>query len=314
LYLVGSYSENSNSKSLYKIEYKDGLLKILEEVESGINPSFLQVLDGNILLINETDQRDNVRLIRQSGEVESTFYSGGVGPCHIHSFGSYTTISNYTSGTISLFKDNSLLDSYTFSGSGPNRERQDSSHVHSSVFCNYNSTLYSVDLGRDRVDSFKIENGSLKLISSFKLNPGDGPRMMIIKESLGYIVNELSNTLTVVDLKKGGDLEEVGRYSTLPNGYRGESYASHIDIYKDDIYISNRGYDSIVKFPIIGRTIGKPSWIKIRGTFPRHFLIDNGVILVANQESNTLEVINLNSLESITSINIFKPTVVSKLV
>lgn len=310
--LVGSYSKDENLKSLYKLEFENRELKLIDTIESGINPSFVLENRGKLILINEIEEKNNTRILTPDGELEIIFSSGGIGPCHINSFLDYTAISNYTSGTISLLKNNELLDSYTFSGSGPN-PRQESSHVHSSVYSGVNSILYSIDLGRDSIDSFKIENNNLVLCSSFKLKPGDGPRMMGIEKNRGYIVNELSNSVTVVDLQADGSIVEKSRYSTLPENIHLESYASHIEIHNQYIYISNRGYDSIVRYPITGEGLGEPHWIILQGSFPRHFLIDSNCLFVANQESNSVEVIDLETTKYITSMEIYKPTVVTKL-
>lgn len=309
MYLIGSYSEGDNLNSLYKVEIRSGKLLLVDTIESGLNPSYLISSSDELVLINEISESDNIRTLKRNGELKSIFASGGVGPCHINKFEKYIAISNYTSGSISLLKGSKLLDSHTFNGDGPH-ERQESPHVHSSLF--YNGILYTVDLGRDSVDSFIINDNKLELSSSFKLAPGDGPRMMEVYKGRGYIVNELSNSVSVVGFGEDG-LYEIAKYSTLPNGLDIESYASHIEISNNNLYISNRGYNSIVIFPILEEGLGEPSWIEVEGSFPRHFLIDDGKIIIANQESDSVEVIDLENQKSITSLTIYKPTVVVKL-
>lgn len=310
--LVGSYSSDGDNKSLYKLNYTNKELAIIGRIESGLNPSFILPDSNKTILINEIESATNLRVIDNRGKTVLQTRGGGVGPCHINKFHDCIAISNYTSGSLSLLKDNRVVDSYKFSGSGPNIERQEGSHVHSSIFNSNNNTLYSVDLGRDSIDRFKIVESKLNYIGCFKLQPGDGPRMMAINGNLGYIVNELSNSVTVVEILKDGTLRESSRYSTLPESYKGQSYASHIEIVNNKVYISNRGYDSIVVFTIYGDKLINPMWIELNGSFPRHFLIDDDTLFTANQESNDIEVRDLNTGEFITSVEIHKPTIVVK--
>lgn len=317
MYLVGSYSEGNDTNSIYKVELKNNKLELAGKVESGYNPSFIIDDGNNIVFLNEIEDEKNLRILSGLDGTAKEFSSGGVGPCHINKFKDYISVSNYTSGSISLLKriDDSykLVDHVKFQGSGPKKERQESSHVHSSIYNEANDLLYCADLGCDIVTVFKVLNDKLEKVSEFKSSPGDGPRMMTIEGDFGYIVNELSNTLSFVKLESNGEIKLIDRFSTLPDGCNVGSLASHIVINNNKLFISNRGYDSLVYFDIVKGKPENPKWLMLKGDFPRHFIIEDNNILVTNQESNTLELYKLDTLEFLDSLSIYKPTVVVSL-
>lgn len=317
MYLVGSYSEGNDRNSIYKVELNNNKLELLGRVESGYNPSFIINDGNNIVFLNEIEDEKNLRILNNINGTATEFSSGGVGPCHINKFKNYIAISNYTSGSISLLKkvgeSYEFVDHVMFQGSGPNKERQESSHVHSSIYNAVNNLLYCVDLGCDVVTVFKVSNDKLEKVNEFKSSPGDGPRMMAINGEYGYIVNELSNTVSFVKLGSNGEITLIDRSSTLPDGCNKSSLASHIVINNNRLFISNRGYDSLVQFDITKNKPEDPKWLMLKGDFPRHFIIENNYILIANQESNSLELYSLNNLEFLDSVVIYKPTVVVSL-
>lgn len=312
MFLVGSYSNEDNTKALYKLDIIDKELKLIEAIESGYNPSFLIEDDNELILLNEVGDKENLRKLDKSGNCH-LFFSGGVGPCHLTRFGDFLAVSNYTSGSISLLKKQDdlfkLYDVVNFEGFGPNKYRQESSHVHSSIYDEKRKVLYVVDLGCDTVTSFKIINNRLVKISQVDTEPGDGSRMMAIKDNYGFVVNELSNTVSVLKLDEADGLKIVGRYNTLPESCKVDSLASHVIIENNKLYISNRGYDSIVVFDINKDELLEPKWIMLKGSFPRHFAIKEDKLLVANQESNSVELYTING-DFIHNLEIYKPTAI----
>lgn len=312
MFFVGSYSNEENTKALYKLDIIDNELKLIEALESGYNPSFLIEDEKELILLNEVGDKENLRILDKSGNC-NLLSSGGVGPCHLTRFGDFLAVSNYTSGSISLLKKQDdrfkLCDVVKFEGFGPNKDRQESSHVHSSIYDEKRKVLYVVDLGCDTVTAFKIINNRLVKISQVDTQPGDGSRMMVIKDNYGFVVNELSNTVSIIKLDEADGLKIVGRYNTLPDNCKVDSFASHITIDNNKLYISNRGYDSIVVFDINKDELLEPKWIMLKGSFPRHFAIDKEKLLVANQESNSVELYSLNG-DFINSYEIYKPTAI----
>lgn len=313
MFLVGSYSENGNSKAVYTIEMDNNKLSLINSIESGLNPSFVLDEGDDLLLLNEVGDKENLRVVTKENHSCQVFPSGGIGPCHLERFGDFLAVSNYTSGSISLLKKHKssyqICDVKEFKGSGPNKDRQESSHVHSSFYNNQNEVLYVADLGCDCVTSFKVIKDKLVEVGQVFTDPGDGSRIMVINGSYAYVVNELSNTISVLNIDSSGKMEVVGRFDTLPSGCNADSIASHIAVNNNKLYVSNRGYDSIVVFDVNEGYLENPSWIMLKGAFPRHFTISGNNIIIANQESNTVEAYSIEG-EFLDSLEVYKPTVI----
>lgn len=323
--LIGSYTE-SHANGIYMLDIdKRGTISLVKEFESGENPSYLTLLNTRVVSVHEWGREANISSFNLSGGKlikEREGCSGGIGPCHLLVIDKdYLLISNYSDGSLSLLNsDFKLLDRVKHSGCGKDTSRQESAHVHSVAYIERYKTIYAVDLGIDRVVSYIVDSDlKLKKVSSFKLEPGDGPRMMITDEDsrLGYIVNELSNTVTVVSLKDDGSLKEIGRYSTLKRNFKGENLASHISFSPCSRYIliSNRGDDSIISFKIDGEKLIDPVWSYCGGKWPRHFTFteDGKHLLIANQNSDNISCFNFDKgrvQELLSVLTIKKPTII----
>ena len=78
----------------------------------------------------------------------------------------------------------------------------------------------------------------------------------------------------------------------MPAGFEGTNWAAHIELSRDGrfLYLSNRGHDSIVVFPVDQQSgrLGKAAWYPCGGQWPRHFALspDGRYMIVANQNSN----------------------------
>jgi 6-phosphogluconolactonase len=127
------------------------------------------------------------------------------------------------------------------------------------------------------------------------LRPGDGPRHLFFHPTLAvaYVLNELSNTLVVADLRADGSLVERRRVSTLPADFIGHSQAGHLQLSDDGktLYVSNRGHDSMAVFAVADS--GTVNLLQIEptlGRWPRHFVVLDAsrMLLVANQESRNI--------------------------
>lgn len=322
--LVGSYtSENC----IYKLEVSnDGHIGTDCSYPSGENPSYLIKTDNNIVSVNEIPDESNLSLFNinlSELKLKKSYKSGGVGPCHLLEVKEgFILCSNYDNGSLSLLGTEggriSLCDNILHTGCSINVERQEASHIHSTAYHKAYDIIYCVDLGTDKIVSYRINSDKkLQKLDSVSLTPGDGPRLMIIDESIdtGFVVNELSNTVASFDLNVNGSLKCTGRFSTLPEGYRRESYASHIELSRcrEYLLISNRGHDSIVVFKLDGNKLGSPEWYSTIGQWPRHFAFYNDLILVANQNSNSINSFRFDKGKIIDTgycLSIEKPTMI----
>ena len=183
--------------------------------------------------------------------------------------------------------------------------------------------IFVSDLGTDKVAIYLNEAGKGKLkpaeISAINIAPGSGPRHLAFHPRLKvvYVINEILNNITVVNLNTNGSFTTIETVSTLPAGYTKESNCADIHITKDGrfLYASNRGFNSIAIFsvdPVNGKIvlIGQES---IRGETPRNFTLspNEDFLLVANQNSQDIVSFRRNSitglLEFTDQIKAFKP-------
>ncbi|MFK3888632.1 lactonase family protein [Sphingomonas sp. NPDC079357] len=229
----------------------------------------------------------------------------GADPCHaaLSPDGGMLAAANYSSGGVALW----TLDRATglpkgpvlalqHKGSGPNRERQAGPHAHWVGFTPDGRTLHSVDLGADAIFAHRLgPSGVTNTEIAYRATPGSGPRHLARHPRLpvAYLVAELANTVTVLRALPDGRFVTRKVISTVPAGYRGETFAGHIAMNAAGtrLYVSNRGHDSIATFAIDGagdlRMIGH---VASGGHWPRYFrlLEASGEMLVANQRSGDI--------------------------
>ena len=111
--------------------------------------------------------------------------------CHITLLPREAVVSDYTSGTLSLFPIDENGDAgaprvLSFEGSGVHPSRQEGPHIHSSALSPDGKTLVVVDLGADRVYRFAVENGRLVVphVAYAKLPAGCGPRFSVFSDGV----------------------------------------------------------------------------------------------------------------------------------
>tara|TARA_B100000767_G_scaffold274957_1_gene309772 strand:+ start:1089 stop:2132 length:1044 start_codon:yes stop_codon:yes gene_type:complete len=178
------------------------------------------------------------------------------------------------------FKEEHLLD------------RQSTSHHHSCIF--YKDYLYVPDLGTDRIDIYSYKNKKLNLFNFIQLDKGSGPRYSLIFKNFMYIINELSNSISIINLETSKN-KIVQTISTIPSEFNGINTCGSIQIHKNlnILYASNRGHNSIAIFKILDNH--KLELLKIedaKGKTPRFFNISNDMkkIYVANQDTNNISI------------------------
>jgi 6-phosphogluconolactonase len=218
-----------------------------------------------------------------------------------YSGGSFGTLSLDESG-----KPLKLISYEEMSGTGPNTIRQEAPHAHGVYFDRSNQHLFIPDLGIDKVLVRKFDSKSAQLSPAQDLNllPGSGPRHMAFSpdEKNAYVINELSNTVTVVKYEKASaGFTAIQEISTLPNESKTANSTAEIEVHPSGkfVYGSNRGHDSIVVFQR-NETDGKLQLVQhapCGGKTPRHFKIHRSGkwLLCAHQNSDSLSVLSLDT-------------------
>ncbi|KAF9504528.1 hypothetical protein BS47DRAFT_1441147 [Hydnum rufescens UP504] len=110
----------------------------------------------------------------------------------------------------------------TFSGSGPNRARQASSHPHevfSSLSFLYGNEVFIPDLGADKVWRLEKDGGKWSVKGFIQQPLGSGPRHIVPLKGKLYTIHEMSNTVTeqvIPPLDGRGPQKLIANISTLP--------------------------------------------------------------------------------------------------
>lgn len=310
--VAGTYN-TKGSEGIYGLTFntRKGTFSKPELLSKADNPSWITIADKRLYVANEIgDGRLTTYAVNDDDSLKlealGSVLTHGASPCYValSPDQQYLATANYMGGNVSLFTldergvatgDPQILQNY---GKGPNTARQEAPHAHWVQWDQEQTFLYSVDLGIDEVKVYPFDEAAGKAgkgLTALKLQPGDGPRHMFFhpQKHMAYILNELSNTITVVEQNRDGTLTPVQRVPTLPSDFHEHSQAAHLYVTADGkhLYASNRGHDSIAVYAIADS--GHLTLLEteaVQGDWPRHFLVleDADTLLVANQESHNV--------------------------
>jgi 6-phosphogluconolactonase len=357
---IGTYTEaayNGRGRGIYvfSLDRSRGTLENIHLCAESVNPTYIAVNSpGRVLYaVNEIDDWNagnsgavsafKIEGERTSGEQTSGLRlrncvqflklvnqvsSGGKGPCHIvlDKTGTRAVVSNYTGGCIAVLPvqpDGSLREPsgiIPFTGSGPNRERQEAPHAHSFLFDRDGRRGFAFDLGTDRVMAYNVSQtgndpaGFLVPPAEpwFSARPGAGPRHGAIHPAgkTAYFLNELDSTIDVLayDTDRGG-FTLLQTLSTLPPDTSGANTGAAIRVRADGkyVYASNRGNDSIAIFKVesacaLGGTLKDREVLSFvdavpsGGRTPRDFTLDpeGRFLVVCHQDSDNVTVFRVD--------------------
>lgn len=294
VFYVGSYSDRITK---LEADFREQRFSVLQECKELKNPSYLLWHGPHTLFAVEETGTDStvVRLAPEEGFQLSRLPTGGSDACHISadSEGHYLFVSNYTSGSLAVFRADPLAPAsfLQFRGKGPNPTRQEGPHIH---FCLFHEDLvFLSDLGQDRIFLFPFDRqqGQLgKLQRQIELPPGSGPRHFAFNPRfphLLYVVCELDSSLCVCDWHSGQVLQHI---PTLPADRLQGNWPAAVRIPAPSwLVCSNRGDDSLSLF-----SIGEDGLLSYRdrcssgGVSPRDFQAFGPYLITANQGSDTL--------------------------
>ena len=334
--LIGTYTENSESKGIYyySLNQNTGESKLLSTIMTG-NPSFISISDNNknFYTVNEfNNEKQNLtsflikddNTLLQLNQLSTNFNNiSGKDPCNILLFKNYAITSNYTGGSFTLFlideSNNSLkkqIQSFSYSKK---------SHFHCAVLSPDNKYIFIADLGADCIHRFTIsENDEIPLIEhkisyEYKNENKAGPRHMIFSQDgkFFYVICELDDLISVFSYNNG-DIEHIQTIKAYDGNGKG---SADIHFSKDGCYLytshrlKNDGI-SIFKVNKDNGNVEKKGFVKT-GIHPRNFNITpNGKYLICTcRDSNVIQIYEINQengeLKYINKdINIDKPVCV----
>ncbi len=321
-YLVtGTYtSGKSEGIYVYRFNSNDGSAKEVSHVKIS-NPSFVAVSPDEqyVYSVQEDAASDgkggNVRAYffnKQTGILTYIDHqpSGGDHPCYVSvdKTGKWVVAGNYSSGSLSVLpvQANGGLGAATtiiqHQGSGPDKARQNSPHVHCTLFSADNRFLFVPDLGIDKIMIYAFDAATGKLTPAkqpfAKSNGGAGPRHLAFHPSdkYAYLMEELSGTVLVFKYANG-KLKALQRISSMPVGDSSSAGSADIHVSPDGkfLYASNRANANTIAIFSINQKTGKllpAGHQSTMGKTPRNFNFDpsGNFLLVANQNSDEIVV------------------------
>ena len=316
---IGTYGEHLYT---YTFNHKDKTL-ILKDKIVAHNASYALAVQGDdakeyIYAVSEDGNGSGVYSFDKGTEgVVRTGYwqQTGADPCFVllYDKGRYMMTADYSGGSISAFpiKDNAVGErcaNIRFTGNGPVKERQESSHIHQlkELSCKSGKWILASDLGADviRLVSAQSENNNLNLshIKDFPCPAGSGPRHMEFNKDNTklYCIAELSGEVLVYDMDLNGkepDLNLVQRIQA-DEVNAGGSADIHIHPSGKWLYTSHRlDNDGICIFSILPDGKLEKTGYTRTGRHPRNFMItnDGAYLLVACRDDHLIQVYQILS-------------------
>lgn len=322
LVYVGTYTgANSKGIHLYRFDARSGEVESRGLAAETRNPSWVELHpSGNYLYAvgeiaefrgKKSGAVSAYAIDRASGELTplNRASSGGTGPCHlaVDRTGRSVFVANYGSGSVAMLPvhaDGRVGEPtvvFQHEGSSVNERRQKGPHAHGTTLSADNRFLFVPDLGIDRIQVYRYDEGRGTLqrhaLPFAALPPGAGPRHFALhpNQEYAYCINELSSTVTILYyLADRGVLSSLSALSTLPSGFEGPSTTAEIEVHPSGkfLYGSNRGHDSIAVFSVSreGRSLRLEQNVPTQGKTPRNFAIDptGRWLWVANQGSGNI--------------------------
>ena len=314
-FYLGTYTDQPGSKGIYEgsLDSETGKLGPITLAAAATDPSFLALSPRGDSLYAALEQwnKAGVAAFHRGADGALTPLNTksmvGAGTCFVSVTpdGQEIFAANYNSGNVAGFAVGAggaigeQTASITFTGSGPNKERQQSPHAHSIYASPDGRYVYACDLGTDRVWIFR--STAEKLLRSVPayvhVPPGSGARHLAFGADgrFVYVSNEMGHSVVVFSRNMAnGGLKLIQALSVLPAEIPPQGVGTaEIVVHPSGkwIYVSNRGCDTISVLEI-GKD-GKLALIQsvsalVKG--PRSFAIDPSGrwLIAAGQNDNRI--------------------------
>lgn len=312
---VGSYASANEASVFLCSLLSRGEIKIQKEVKAGEKTSYLTYNEKQNLLfaINEVEDFENAGAVvsfKMNNEIQfcNRVASGGKLPVSLcfSENNNRLLVANYTSGTIAVFSINpngtinESLQIIQHTGSGPNKKRQKSAHVHQIIESPNKNYVFAIDLGTDEIRSYVFRKGKLasaQVPIAFKTHLGFGPRQLVFHPNgqFAFLVHEIKSQISFLKyFPQKGIFEEIKTLSTIPQDYSKQNKCGGVAISANGktVYVSNRGHDSVASFSVNAEAnyFELLDFTHVEGKWPREFCITSSgkLLVVACQKSNEL--------------------------
>jgi 6-phosphogluconolactonase len=324
---VGSYNWNKNKKGIYvfKLDTVTGKLKKITTVKNVLNPSYLAVSPNGNYIYACTDTKTP-----NAGSVSSfefkpqnktlTFInsqkSGGENPVYlsVHKNGKWLVNANYAEGSVAVHsisedgKISPIVQCFSYLEGSISKERQDRSHVHSSIFSPNYDFVFLPDLGADKIRCYQfdsLQNEPLQE-TSYSFTPttlGSGSRHFTFHPNgnYAYCIEELTGTVSAYKYANV-KLDSIQRIAAHSDKFIDGFNSGDIHISPDGrfLYASNRGEENNIAIFSIENdgTLKTVAYQPTFGRTPRIFAIDSQgkFVIVANQSTGNVVVFKRDSV------------------
>lgn len=297
--LVSGYT---NEIALYKLDYNALTWTGKWTVEP--NMTWIQQAAGSFWASHETGLYEGVR----GGAVSRWCIENGVltkkeflnlensVPAHLlidleHNL-AYTA--NYGGGSVSVIslkngKLNEVVQVLRFGS-----ETKEKSHPHQIM--RRGDLVWVVDLGLDKIMTFRVLKGQLEKIGEVEVQNGSGPRHLALHptQDLAFLSMELKIGVLVyrVDYKTG----DLTLQQRLPGAEADGDKGAAILVSEDGntVYASSRGSGVICVYQSTGPEYVKVQELKVGGTGPRCVEIKDNIMLMTDQDGSKIQVITID--------------------
>lgn len=293
----------------------DGAWRLGDPVDVGENPMYLAWHGATLAVAHElapggvstwrVDPADPDRLLAVAARGEA---DGD--PCHVgfDPSGRWVVAANYSGGSLTSHPSGTDASAGStsadaagraaFTGTGPDRERQEASHLHQVVVDRARARLLGPDLGADRIRTVDLDvaSGALTATGAIALHAGAGPRHLVVDGDLAIVANELDRTVSVVDLTVD---EELGWFPVDDRvAPRGLGVSAIRLTRTGTILVGDRDADALVglRLDAASGRIDRVASVATGGRHPRDLELthDERYALVADQGSDTIAVVALD--------------------
>ena len=322
---IGTYGENVY---LYTFDHKDGSFAFDSKSEAR-NASYAlgaQAEDGqkHIYAVSEVGGESGAYSFKADKDgLEQTAYKQqtGADPCFVllYDGGKYMMTADYSGGSISAFPIadgviGELCASISFTGEGPDKARQESSHIHQlkELPSQNGRWILASDLGADvirlvKAETAESEKGAGMSLQHIPCPAGSGPRHMEFNKdyTILYCIAELSGEVLVYNISHEGTEPSFKLIQQIQADEVNAGGSADIHIHPNGkwLYTSHRlDNDGISVFSILsGGTLEKTGYART-GRHPRNFMItdDGSYLLAACRDDKLVQVFKINSDGSLT--------------
>ena len=299
--------------NVYRVDRRTGAFRHVQLLEGLENPSFLAVdRTGRFLYSVHGDRSDVTAYAIDPGSghlrVIGRQPTGGYNPIHLafDASGKFLFVTNYGTDSIAVFpvRPDGMLDPYptltTVKGTlGPHRTEQKNVRPHHNPLDRQGKFFYLPTKGADSVITYRLDPRRCLAVyaSEVAARPGAGPRHIDFhpRRALAYVINELDSTITTYSQDRAsGKLTPLQVVPSTPAEFTGYSTGAEIAVDRAgrNVYVSNRGHDSIGVFAIdpAKGTLAPRQWVPTKGSVPRFFAFgpDEKFLYVANQGGHSI--------------------------